>query len=233
MNRVLIVCAHPDDDVLGCGGIMSKYSKAGVVFRVIFIAEGSSCRFKQADLGKQIISDTINERNAFGIKALQLLGVDDYYFYNLPCGRLDTIPLIDINKIIEKEIKNFKPDTIFTHSENDMNNDHCIVYKSTLIAARPISKDIVSSIYSFEVLSSSEWRFTESFEPNYFEGLTEMDVLNKWKALAEYETEIKSFPFPRSLEGVTTLAKFRGIQSGLAFAESFKLIRKIKAAEVK
>lgn len=228
MNRVLIICAHPDDDILGCGGIMSKYSNARVVFRVIFIAEGSSCRFDQSDFGKKIVNDTINERNAFGVKALKRLGVEEYFFYNLPCGRLDTIPLIEINKIIENEIKSFKPDTIFTHSENDTNNDHCIVFKSTLISARPISEVVVSSIYSFEVLSSSEWRFTKSFEPNYFEILSEIDVINKWEALADYETEIKSFPFPRSLEGVKTLAKFRGLQSGVAYAEAFKLIRKMK-----
>lgn len=227
MERVLIVCAHPDDDILGCGGILAKYKSTSIQFRVIFIAEGSSCRFSADRIHSEVVKKTIAERNSFGVMALEKLGVSDYNFYNLPCGRLDTVPIIEINKIIEEEIKTFKPDTLFTHSENDANNDHCIVFRATIMATRPCSSVKVNNLYSFEILSSSEWKFTSSFEPNYFEALSKDDVNLKWEALAEYETEIRDFPFPRSLEGVTTLAKYRGLQAGLSFAEAFKLIRQI------
>jgi LmbE family N-acetylglucosaminyl deacetylase len=106
MNKVLIIAAHPDDDILGCGGYMSKFSNK-MKFRVVFIAEGSSCRFTKDKTASKNVKDIISERNNFGINALKILGIDDYKFYNLPCGRLDQIPLIEINKIIEKEIIDF------------------------------------------------------------------------------------------------------------------------------
>lgn len=227
MERVLVICAHPDDDILGCGGLMSKYRALGTRFRVIFIAEGSSCRFAGDRMTSESVLKTIEERNYFGIKALEKLGVRDYHFYNLPCGRLDTVPIIEINKIIENEIKTFQPDSVFTHAEKDANNDHCIVFRATIMATRPCTSVKVNNVYSFEVLSSSEWKFTDSFKANYFEALSEEDVNNKWEALAEYETEIKEFPFPRSHEGLATLAKYRGLQAGVSYAEAFKIIRKI------
>lgn len=227
MKKVLVICAHPDDDILGCGGIMSKYTKTGTEFRIIFIAEGSSCRFNTDQFNSDNVAAVINERNNFGIKALERLNIHNYHFYNLPCGRLDTVSIIDINKIIENEISSFKPDTIFTHAENDANNDHGLVFKATIMATRPCNAVRVKSVYSYEILSSSEWKFTNSFEPNSFEELSAEDVKNKWEALAEYETEIREFPFPRSLDGISTLAKYRGLQAGVSYAEAFRLIRKI------
>jgi LmbE family N-acetylglucosaminyl deacetylase len=226
MNKVLIIAAHPDDDILGCAGLMSKY-RGKVEFRVIFIADGSSCRFNKGDINNEKVVKVIEERNSFGIKALEELGIENYYFYNLPCGRLDQVAIIDINKIIEKEIQDFKPDTVFTHSFEDTNNDHIIVHRATQIATRPGSSTFVEKVYTYEVLSSSEWRFTHTFSPNYFESLSEKDVKNKWSALAKYESEIKEYPYPRSEEGIFSLAKYRGLQSGNAYAEAFKLIRQI------
>ncbi|MFD2532955.1 PIG-L deacetylase family protein [Gracilimonas halophila] len=227
MKRVLIVSAHPDDDILGCGGFMAKYSSS-VKFKVIFIAEGSSCRFSEAELGKKEVSDAINRRNTSGIKALDILGVKNVEFYNLPCGRLDQIPIININKIIEQEIIQFEPDTLFTHSENDANNDHKIVSKASIMATRPNANNFVEKVFQYEILSSSEWKFTEAFLPNYFEALTGDQIKLKWDALAEYETEVKKFPFPRSYEGIVSLAKYRGMQSGCEFAEAYRLIRHIR-----
>ncbi len=225
MNKVLIIAAHPDDDILGCGGYISKFSNKKK-FRVIFIAEGSSCRFKNDETSPENIKDIISERNNFGINALQILGIDDYKFYNLPCGRLDQVPIIEINKIIEAEIKKFKPKIIFTHSKNDTNNDHKIVHDSTLIATRPPTAPTVKEIYSYEVLSSSEWKFTEVFNPNYFIKISFEDLKNKWEALSKYKTEIKEFPYPRSFKGLECLANYRGMQSNNQYAEAFQIIRK-------
>ena len=173
MQRVLIVCAHPDDDILGCGGIISKYSQSGVIFRVVFIAEGSSCRFNTSQLESPLVGEAIIRRNQSGISALQKLGVFDYKMYDLPCGRLDTVPLIEINKVIEQEIAAFKPDTIFTHTEYDTNIDHRLVFRSVIISTRPVGAyNLVARVYSFEVLSSSEWNYTSSFQPDSFEELT-------------------------------------------------------------
>jgi LmbE family N-acetylglucosaminyl deacetylase len=227
MNKVLIIAAHPDDDILGCGGLMSKY-KGQIDFKVIFIAEGSSCRYNKDQINTADVFKAIQERNNFAVRSLKSIGVTNYCFYDLPCGRLDQVDIIDINKIIEKEIQSFKPDTVFTHSFDDANNDHIIVHRATQMATRPGSSSFVAKVYAYEVLSSSEWRFTKTFSPNYFESLSKGDLLNKWSALMEYESEIKEFPYPRSKEGIYTLGKYRGMQSANNFAEAFMLIRHIK-----
>ena len=222
MNRTLIIAAHPDDDILGCGGIISKF-RDKVVFKVVYMGEGSTCRFTNPGCDKAI--KAIAYRNSCAKSALELLGVSEYSFYNLPCGRFDQVPLIEINKIIEKEIILFKPDTVFTHSDCDSNKDHVKVYDSTIISTRPGCG--IGNVYSYEVLSSTEWGFKVGFSPNVFFQLTERNVRDKYKALNKYLGETKDFPFPRNEKSIVTLATFRGMQSENMYAEAFKLIRQI------
>jgi LmbE family N-acetylglucosaminyl deacetylase len=223
MKRVLVIAAHPDDEILGCGGLISKYQSCGVNFKIVFIGEGSTCRFEDPSCKDSLMA--IEQRNSSAVKALSFLKIEDIEFNNLPCGRLDQTPIILINKIIETAINSFMPDTVLTHSPNDANNDHKIVFHSTIMATRPGAQNHVRRLMSYEVLSSSEWAYVETFSPNYFEELTERDVESKWQALSLYESEIKSFPFPRSSDGIQTLARMRGMQSGFNFAEAFQLIR--------
>jgi len=223
MKRVLVIAAHPDDEILGCGGLISKCQSRGVIFKIIFIGEGSTCRFEDPACEESLMA--INQRNSSAIKALNGLKIEDMEFNNLPCGRLDQTPIILINKIIEKAIKGFMPDTVLTHSPYDANNDHKIVFNATIMATRPGAQNHVNTLMSYEVLSSSEWAYVDTFTPNYFEELTEKDVELKWQALSFYESEIKSYPFPRSSDGVKALAMMRGMQSGFKFAEAFHLIR--------
>ena len=112
-----------------------------------------------------------------------------------------------------------------THSEHDTNNDHKIVFNSVMMSTRPGIYTALKKLLSFEVLSSSEWSFTQPFAPNFFETLEISNVQDKWKALACFQTEIKDYPHPRSEEGILTLARYRGMQSGVSFAEAFKIIR--------
>ena len=227
-KRVLIIAAHPDDDILGCGGLLAKYkNNQNIIFKVLFLGEGSSCRFKKEDVTLDMVQKTIKERNQYAVNALKLLGVDKYTFCNFTCGRFDQIDLIDLGKSIELEIDLFKPDTIFTHSEFDVNNDHQITYQATLQATRPGAKNFVNNILTFEILSSSEWRFYNSFEPNIFIELSHKDIDLKIQALNEYISEIKDFPFPRSNKGVSILSNYRGMQVAKNNVESFKLIRGI------
>ena len=134
-GKTLIVAAHPDDDILGCGGLLSKLTSSGESVRVIFIAEGTTCRYNNIT---EKVKNEIASRNQCGINALKILGVSDYNFYNFPCGRLDVEPIIDIAKVIEKEIENYKPKTVLTHFRNDIHNDHKIVFQAVLQATRPI-----------------------------------------------------------------------------------------------
>ena len=148
-------------------------------------------------------------------------------FYDNKCGSLSNISPLLLNKIIEKEIKIYKPNIIFTHSNTDLNMDHRTIFNSVLVATRPSSENSIEAIYSFEILSSTEWNFDQSFKPNYFIELSKNDINNKSKALKCYKSEIKSAPYPRSEYGIKSLAKFRGLQAGFSYAESFNLIRKI------
>ncbi|WP_300456259.1 PIG-L family deacetylase [Desulfobacula sp.] len=227
-KKILIVAAHPDDDILGCGGTIAKYSsQQDIHFRIIFIAEGSTCRYSYDKIESIEALKEIKKRNTCAKSSLAVLNISDYKFYNLPCGRLDKTPLIDLGKIVENEIKAYQPDTIFTHSHRDVNNDHKLVFQAVLQATRPGAQNLVKRVYSFEILSSSEWGFIKNFKPNFFVSLDLEHVTAKTNALNEYTTEIKDFPFPRSSEGILTLAKRRGMQSASHYAEAFQLIREI------
>lgn len=226
MKRALIIAAHPDDEILGCGGLISKYQSRGVEFKVVFIGEGSTCRFDDPFCEDSIVA--VKQRTASAMNAMAILQIFDCEFHDLPCGRLDQVPIISINKIIEGAIRSFNPDTVFTHSPCDANNDHKIVFNSTVMATRPGAQNHVFRLMSYEILTSSEWAFVNTFAPNYFEEISENDLDLKWRALALYESEVKSYPFPRSKEGVQALAMVRGMQAGFAYAEAFHLIREFK-----
>ena len=220
IHKALIVAAHPDDDILGCGGLLSRF-RGKIQFKVLFIAEGTSARFDN-NYGSDCIAE-INHRTKCAEDALSYLGVKNISVNNLKCCSLDTIGHLEVNKIIEKEIRLFQPDTVFTHSDCDSNQDHHIVYNSTIIATRPGS--VVKNLISYEVLSSTEWGFSKTFDPNLFFDLPEVNIEEKVNALEFYNTEVKDFPYPRSAKGVRTLANFRGLQSGYENAEAFKVIR--------
>jgi LmbE family N-acetylglucosaminyl deacetylase len=223
MKKILIVAAHPDDDILGCGGLISKYQSRGVIFKILFIGEGSTARFK--DVASKEAKDAIKYRNSLALKALKFLKIENVEFNNLVCAQFDQIPIIEINRIIERNIKDFDPDTLLTHSPFDANIDHQIVFNATIMATRPGALNHVKKLMSFEVLSSSEWAFTKTFNPNYFEELDESHLESKCHALSIYESEIKKYPFPRSLEGIKVLAMMRGMQAGFKYAEAFNIIR--------
>lgn len=226
MKKILIIAAHPDDEILGCGGLIAKYINSGATFKVLFMGEGSSCRFSNPSDSK--ISSAISERNKFAAQAMKLLGIDNFQFFNLPCGRFDSVPIIEINKLIENAINDFQPDSIFTHSIDDANNDHQIIFRATLMATRPCAFPFVSRVFSYEVPSSSEFAYTTQFAPNVFEDLSAEALGMKWQALKCYESEIRDFPFPRSEKGIHALAMYRGMQCGAYFAEGYRLIREYR-----
>lgn len=223
-EKVLVIAAHPDDEVLGCGGYFAKY-KNKKRFKVIFIGEGTSCRYDNQSSNKKI-SFEISQRQKQSINCLKFLGINDYEYYNLPCGRLDTINILKINKIIEKEINTFKPKIIFTHNSEDCNNDHRIISRSVNMATRPlISNNFLKTLISFEIISSTEWNFENQFSPNYFEKLTEKNVNDKIKSFYFYKSELHKNQMPRTSDGIKTLAKYRGKIISSKYAEAYKIIR--------
>ncbi len=224
-KNILIIAAHPDDDILGCGAAINKFQSTKTKINVLFIAEGTSCRYKHLHKDTEKIKKDIEIRNNFAKKSLKYLKVNKYKFLNLPCGRLDTMPLIEITKKIEQYINQIKPDTVFTHSNLDNHNDHRIVSRATMQATRPNVLNQVKNVIFYEVPSSSEWSFVENFNPNFFLSLSEKNLNAKIRAMNIYKTEIKKYPFPRSKEGIKSFAMYRGMQSGNKYAEAFKIVR--------
>lgn len=221
-DKILIVAAHPDDEILGCGGLLSKYSSIAE-FSILFIAEGETCRFSDTKTTPEVLKK-IKHREDCARKALGLFNIVDISFNDLPCGRLDSIDILDINKIIENKILSFGPTILISHYSHDINNDHRIVARSVEMATRPLN-GIELSVFSFEVLSSSEWSLNEPFTANAFIQLSERDIQNKIDALKIYDGEVREFPHSRSSEGVKSLSRYRGIQVGMSFAEAFLVNR--------
>lgn len=236
MLKILVVVAHPDDEILGMGGTMLKHVETGDDVKVIYLATGITSRRGethqnvsnyQSDkkLGKTTKKQIDNLRND-ATKACKILGVADLTFYDFPDNEMDSVPLLKIIKTIEKEIKNVKPSRIYTHYRNDLNIDHRLIFKATLTACRPTNKQI-PDIYSFEVPSSTEWNFPSNFSPNYFVNI-DKELQKKLEAMEKYKNELRKFPHPRSIEGITVTAKKWGTVCGKKGAEAFEVIRIIK-----
>ena len=225
MNKILIVVAHPDDEVLGCGGTITRLNKEGYELYTLILGEGITSRDDVRNKGKrQEEIDTLRQQ---GNNANKILGVKEVFFFGFPDNRFDTIPFLDIVKTIEKVKKEIKPNIVFTHYEKDLNIDHQITYKAVITATRPLREETVKEVYAFEIPSSTEWSYPLSFSPNVFYNISEtMNI--KLKALEEYKSEVKEYPHPRSLEAVELTAKNWGIKVGLNYAEAFKCVRIIK-----
>ena len=226
MSNILIVIAHPDDEVLGCGGTIAKLANEGHNIYTLILGEGITSRnISKGEANKEM---KILQKSA--IKANELLGVKRMIFRGFPDNRFDTIPLLEIVKDIEEIKMQIRPKIIFTHFEKDLNIDHQITYKAVLTATRPMVGEPVKEIYSFEVLSSTEWAFPTSFSPNVFYDISK-NINDKLIALASYESEIREDSHPRSLSGVWNNARLWGQKVGLEYAEAFKCVRIIKGGK--
>jgi len=225
MNRVLVVAAHPDDEVLGCGATIRKLVESGAEVRILILGEGSSCRYSTDQIRSNEVREAILQRRAFADQAIEVLGVTDAWFVEFPCGRFDTVPVIEIGKTIEFHIADFLPDTVITHHGQDTNSDHRITFNAVNTATRPVPGNCVRTVLAFETPSSTEWRFVDTFQPSLFVDVSNQ-IGSKISAFNCYfETEGRAFPFPRSPEGLTTLARLRGMQVGVEAAEAFVIVR--------
>ena len=223
-KNVLVVASHPDDEILGCGGTLYNLKKRGTKISGLFLSDGESSR-KHPKISKLIL-----DRKKQAIKAGKLIGIKNITFGNFPDNSMDSVPILKIIQFIEKKIKIIKPDTIFTHFENDLNIDHQITSRAVVTACRPVKNHTVKSILFFEILSSSEWNISiksKSFKPNYFVDISK-SIQFKLKALKYYKREMRKWPHPRSIEGVKLLSKTRGSTVGLSNAESFILGRHVE-----
>lgn len=213
-ERVLVLAAHPDDDVLGCGGLMALHRQAGHAVRVV-IAAGRSAQ----DSGYGVAQRT------FAAKALAVLGVDELVLLGLPDQRLDSIPQLELIQALEKQVGEFRPSLVLGHHGGEMNQDHRALCAATLVAARPTVSSI-HTVLSFEVPSSTEWASPRTFAPDTYVDIAAVLSLKR-QAMAEYGPELRPFPHPRSLEAIEHQARWRGSECCCAAAEAFMTIRRM------
>jgi LmbE family N-acetylglucosaminyl deacetylase len=220
MKTILVVAAHPDDEILGIGGTVRKHYEKGDSVYCLILGEGMTSR---GELSK----NKVEELHKSTLKAAEVLGYKEVYFENMPDNKFDSVPLLEIIKKVEKYIDKISPNTIYTHHEKDLNIDHTLTYKAVLTATRPFGDYQVKEIYTFETPSSTEWNFTESFEPNTFVDISKT-IEFKIKAMSFYETELRPYPYPRSLEALKIISKRWGTVVGKKNVEALRLIRKVE-----
>ena len=222
-NKILVVVAHPDDEVLGCGGTIARFAKQGYEVNILVISDGESSRnLKDYDLKRKI-----KNRKKACFNVAKLLRAKKPNFCGYPDNQLDKIPLLKITKEIEKFIKKIKPNLIFTHHWGDLNIDHVKVNAAVVTACRPQKGNTVKTLLFFEIPSSTEWQISSkknTFSPNWFVDITKQ-LKKKIKALNIYKSEIKKWPHPRSTKAVISLAKWRGATVGYKSAAAFVLGR--------
>lgn len=223
----LVIAAHPDDETLGCGGTIARLASEQKEVHILILGEGITSR--QTD-----IEDSSNEEIRLlrknNRKAGAILGVANIYFESFPDNKFDSIPLLEIVKVIESYIEKISPHTVFTHHGGDLNIDHSVTSRAVLTATRPMSGCPVKHLYAFETLSATEWSFgqiSESFTPNCFINIKN-HINQKIAAMEAYGGEIRNFPHPRSAKAIKTLANLRGSMAGMEFAEAFFIIRTLK-----
>jgi len=219
-KNLLVVAAHPDDEVLGCGATMAKYSAQGKKIFVIYMTNGVSAR------NKYTLKEIENRKKA-AIKSCKILGAKPIFF-DFEDNKMDKYPLLDIVKKIEVIINKIKPEIVFTHYNNDLNIDHEITARATLTACRPLKKSFVKKLFMFDVPSSTEWtpKKKERFSPNYYEAVNRF-VKKKIKALEAYKMELRKWPHPRSKKNVIMKLNTYGAESGNENSEAFILYRQI------
>jgi LmbE family N-acetylglucosaminyl deacetylase len=214
--KVLVVAAHPDDEILGVGGTLLKHRSMGDEIYICMVTKAY-----EPEWTKNYIENKLKEAKEVD----KILGTEERIFCNFPTVKLNTISSGEFNKKISDAINDVKPDVIYTHFRNDLNQDHWIIYDAVMVSSRPTTSRKIK-VLTFETLSSSEWN-NAPFVPNTFVDITEF-IDKKIEAFLKYGSEVKKYPHPRSKEGIRIWANKRGIEICSEYAEAFVLIREIK-----
>jgi LmbE family N-acetylglucosaminyl deacetylase len=219
-KTILVVAAHPDDEVLGCGGTIARHTAYGDKVHVIFMTNGVSSR--------NVSNKEIKDRQIAAQNAADILGILSIEYFEFPDNKMDSIPLLDIVQSIEDVIKKLQPEIIYTHHIGDLNIDHQITHKAVITACRPTPETVTQEIYTFEVMSSTDWSPSaiDLFHPNYYIEIGNYENV-KLAALNAYNVELRKTPHSRSLNHIKALAVYRGNSIGVGVAEAFMVVRKL------
>lgn len=227
MKTILVIAAHPDDEVLGCGATIAKHVQLGDKVHVVILAEGATSRDERRDRSQR--STELSQLAEAAHRAKEILGVASLTLHDFPDNRMDSVDLLDIVKIVESSMEKVSPDIVYTHHAGDMNIDHRCTHEAVVTACRPHPQQSVSTLLFFEVPSSTEWQLPGSgqpFIPNWFVDISDT-LAKKLKALEAYESEMRPWPHSRSYKAVEALARWRGASVGVEAAETFLVGRNL------
>ena len=221
MTRVLVIAAHPDDEVLGMGGTIALHAEQGGAVRIVCITDGSSTQYP----GDSAIRA---QKEAEARQAAGELGVSDYVHLELPDMRLDTLAHVEINAVVEEQIRDFGPQVVYT-VHPDVNRDHRVLFDSVAVATRPTPEQVVRRVLTYGPTSSTEWTPAPLnwFVPNWLVDISGT-LERKLAAFAHYETERRDYPHPRSERAIRAAAEFYGASRGCEYAEPFVLVRSLE-----
>ena len=220
MKNILVIAPHPDDEVLGCGGTIAKFANEGNYVYVLVATRGTP-RF--------YTDEKIQNVRQEALQAHKLLGVTETFFLDFPAPELDTIPMADLSTAFSKVMKEKNIEVLFLPHRGDIHNDHRVVFNAGLVASRPVGSYSVKEVYAYETLSETEWAAPfgdDAFIPTCFVNI-EASIEAKKEALKCFNSQLKDFPNPRSLETIEALSIFRGSTVGFKNAEAFMIIRQI------
>ena len=228
MNQILVVAAHPDDEVLGCGGTIARHADSGDQVQVLIVAEGSTSRQLERDRAQ--VRDELSALAKAAKTAGSILGAAGVELLDLPDNRLDSLDRLDLIKLIEECVERHQPECVYVHHAGDLNVDHRRLHEAVVTACRPTPGHVVKRLLSFEVASSTEWQppgSAPAFHPNWF-----VDISDQWErkrqALEAYASEMRDWPHARSVKALEHLARWRGAQVGVDAAEAFCLLRSLR-----
>lgn len=225
--KILVIAAHPDDEVYGMGGTIARLSSEGNEVHVLIVTDGCTAQYA----GRPDLPEIIRKKHAESLQANEILGVRNVRFGTFPDMRLDAVPHVELNRLIEEAVDAVRPEAVYTHFYGDVNLDHQMVYRSTLVAVRPVPGQCVKELYCYQVPSSTEWSpqlAHTAFLPNVMVDITRFRAV-KEEALLAYQTEIRTYPHPRSAQYVRETDCARGLQWGMGACESFMQMRKFLA----
>ena len=226
-KKILVVVAHPDDELLGQGATMNKLiTEQNCTVRVVILGEGITSRSDKRNSEQWTEELKIHRKNIE--IARKYIGYDSVGIYDFPDNRFDTVAMLDIVKVIENEKEDFQPEIIFTHHGGDVNIDHQRTFEAVITATRPMQNEVVKTVITFETPSGTEWLASSDprkFTPNLFIEVGEKNLEAKINGMESYEFEKREYPHPRSPEALRVRSQYWGVINGVSFAEPFQIIR--------
>ena len=228
MKNILVVCAHPGDEILGCGGTLALHAGRGDKVHVAVLGDGWTSRVKSPEKGLEVLDLDVLEKQ--GRAALTTLGIEEVEYFRFPDNRFDSVAMLDLVKVVERIKGHFMPDVVFTNSTHDLNIDQQKTCRAVVTAFRPQPGEKFTELYAFEALSSTEWNQADTpknFNPNVFVNI-EATLGMKLDAFRHLTSEVRPWPHARSLDSIEYHAKSRGASVGVGAAEAFMLLRAVR-----